>query len=460
MIQIHYALQTCDSSSNQNQERYCSNDRTLISKKCITSFFKSIKYVSNKNTDVYHIIKIFEDKCTEDLKSFLNEIKNLYEDKNITIKIEHTNSSGIMQSIENCYLWLKYNGKDLIFQVQDDYLFTEDSIFQMIDMFMQIYNDINLQPFISGYNDACNWYCKGYRYKSTPRMVVPGMSQYWIQMYDISCSFLTSHFNFIKHWDIMEYFLSLNPTGKDLENVSLNRILVDRNELGLMPFSSISLHMQSETEKDPYIDWTKIWNKQDIKTKLNLPEKVLLNIGSGKDKLNYKSLSDFDEIRMDLDPNVNPDILGNILDLSKFKSESVDVIWASHILEHLHTKQVPEVLKSTYRILKPNGIAIFIVPNLSELGKYLISQNIHEPIYISDAGPITSMDILYGLISGNEYMSHKTGFTEKYAIDLLKNFNLNGYTKTIEHNLFILISKTNMDQICVNVDEVIEEFFK
>ena len=82
-------------------------------------------------------------------------------------------------------------------------------------------------------------------------MVVPGANQYWIQCFDLSCSFLTSHKQFIDNWDMMEYFLSLDPTSKmELENVSLNRILVDRQQLGLMPTSSIILHMQSDFEKE------------------------------------------------------------------------------------------------------------------------------------------------------------------------------------------------------------------
>jgi hypothetical protein len=62
--------------------------------------------------------------------------------------------------------------------------------------------------------------------------------------------------------DDYEKFLNMNPNGEDgnLENVSINKIMVDRGVLGLQPFDSIALHMQSELEKDLYIDWEKRWN--------------------------------------------------------------------------------------------------------------------------------------------------------------------------------------------------------
>lgn len=263
MIDIHYALQICDLSSNQNLERYCSNDRTLISKKCIKSFFQAIKFVSESNSDVRQTIRLFNDKSSKSLLDYVNNLIVDYSTDNIVIELETISESGVMNSIKCCYDWLKLNGKDLVYQVQDDFLFYEDSIYQMIDIFMQIYSDTNQLPIISGYNDPYYW-VNEYKYRPTPRMVVPGSKQYWIQNYNLSCSFMTSRSQFSKNWDLLEYFCSLNPKEKVLENVSLNKILVDRNQLGLIPFTSVCLHMQSETEKDPYLNWKSLWDEQIV----------------------------------------------------------------------------------------------------------------------------------------------------------------------------------------------------
>jgi hypothetical protein len=52
------------------------------------------------------------------------------------------------------------------------------------------------------------------------------------------------------------------------------------------------------------------------------------------------------------------------------------------------------------------------------------SGNLVNPLYVSPAGPITPLDILYGyreyLANGNLYMAHKCGFThETLANNLL-----------------------------------------
>ena len=55
-IQIHYALQTCDVKSYQGQKRYASDDRTLISKKCIKSFLESVSECSLNKPEIQHTI--------------------------------------------------------------------------------------------------------------------------------------------------------------------------------------------------------------------------------------------------------------------------------------------------------------------------------------------------------------------------------------------------------------------
>jgi hypothetical protein len=82
----------------------------------------------------------------------------------------------------------------------------------------------------------------------------------------MSCSFLTSHQQFSQHWDLYNYFFELidkKETNK-LENVSLNYMLAKRGVLGLIPINSLAFHLQSDLEKDPYIDWESLWNSINL----------------------------------------------------------------------------------------------------------------------------------------------------------------------------------------------------
>lgn len=266
-MNIHYALQTCDSSFNQTEKRFCSDTKLEVIKKCVASFFNSIEYVAKNKSDVEHFIKIFDDHSSQDTLDFLIAAKKRYSSKNIFIEIESLENRGIMNSIGSCYSWLLDNGTDLVYQVQDDYLFFETAIFEMVDVYFQLLKDCETDSVVMPYNPPYIWNELGsYYYKhkvSSPRVIVPGSKRYWMQAYDTSCSFMTSANQFRKNADLLEIFIRMDPKDSKLEIISLNRMFTQRGILGIMPMNSVALHMQGEAEKDPYIDWKSLWNSID-----------------------------------------------------------------------------------------------------------------------------------------------------------------------------------------------------
>lgn len=258
MIKTTYALQTHDGGNNQNIKRFATSDRSELTRKCVVSFLQSVVHCAIKVPSSNHIVYIIDDGSSVRTKDWLIEIANAYQQDNVIIHVQLYKELGVMGSIRKCYEILKDANSDLVYQVQDDYLFEKDAIFECIDMFMQIQRDLNTHAVISPYNDTNTWQTT-YRYKVTPRMIVPGIGGYWIQMYDTSCSFLTSKVEFNKHWDLYEVFLN-HPMDNRLEADTLNKMFVTRGVLGLMRFNSAALHLQSDLEKDPYIDWEARWN--------------------------------------------------------------------------------------------------------------------------------------------------------------------------------------------------------
>lgn len=49
-----------------------------------------------------------------------------------------------------------------------------------------------------------------------------------------------------------------------------------------------------------------------------------------------------------------------------FPDSSVDVVYASHVLEHLEHKEAPAFVREIYRALKPNGLIRIVVPDLEK----------------------------------------------------------------------------------------------
>ena len=165
----------------------------------------------------------------------------------------------------------------------------------------------------------------------------------------------------------------------------------------------------------------------------SLNTKKLLNVGCGQSRPEqlplYFQSSQWQEIRLDLDPLVKPDINASIIDMSVIADSSIDAIWSSHNLEHLNFYDVPLALAEFKRILKPNGFSLITLPDLQAVAQQIIEDKLLNVLYESSAGPITVMDILFGhqasIAKGNTFMAHRTGFTGNTLGQALLNAGFN-----------------------------------
>ena len=58
----------------------------------------------------------------------------------------------------------------------------------------------------------------------------------------------------------------------------------------------------------------------------------------------------------------------------RFNDSSVDVVYASHLFEHLSLKSADLFLKNAYRCLKPGGVIRIVVPDLYKISKKYINE--------------------------------------------------------------------------------------
>ncbi|TWH64212.1 putative SAM-dependent methyltransferase [Azomonas agilis] len=150
--------------------------------------------------------------------------------------------------------------------------------------------------------------------------------------------------------------------------------------------------------------------------------KKLLHVGcgmAGPERLpECFRAEDWQEVRLDIDERVKPDIVASLTDLSPVADASVDAIWSSHNLEHLEGCEVPKALQELYRVLKPGGFALITLPDLKAIAQLIVEGKLDSVIYTSPAGPIKAMDMLFGhqqaIAQGNQYMAHRSGFTRDY----------------------------------------------
>jgi SAM-dependent methyltransferase len=145
--------------------------------------------------------------------------------------------------------------------------------------------------------------------------------------------------------------------------------------------------------------------------------RIFLNAGcgSGDDSRLPRFFRKWQQLRVDVDPAMKPDLVASIADLSAISAGEVDAVWSAHCLEHLFAHQVPKALAEFRRVLCKNGFACIIVPDLQAIAEWIATDRLHETVYQSPAGPITAQDMLWGfggaIAQGKTAMAHHCGFT-------------------------------------------------
>jgi predicted SAM-dependent methyltransferase len=99
----------------------------------------------------------------------------------------------------------------------------------------------------------------------------------------------------------------------------------------------------------------------------------------------------------------------DVADLSRFESNTVELIYACHVLEHFKRDDVEQVLREWYRVLIPGGTIRIAVPDFEAVVK--VYQKSKE------------LELIMGLLYGGQddpYNFHRVIFDFKYLKQLLQ----------------------------------------
>jgi predicted SAM-dependent methyltransferase len=160
---------------------------------------------------------------------------------------------------------------------------------------------------------------------------------------------------------------------------------------------------------------------------VNPEGRVYVNIGCG-----VNTGPEF--INVDAVPQAKTHVISDARRLPMFKDNSVDLIYASHVIEHFPRGQIKTALKEWLRMLKPGGVLRFGVPNFDELIR----------MYQKSGNDIDSIvNQLMG--QDGEWDDHHSIWNKEYAEKILKEV---GYAEvrtwdvlTADHHTFT--DKTN-----------------
>jgi predicted SAM-dependent methyltransferase len=138
---------------------------------------------------------------------------------------------------------------------------------------------------------------------------------------------------------------------------------------------------------------------------------IKLHLGCGT-----KHLQDYTNIDIRYLPGV--DEVNNIKFLRNYKENSVDEIYACHVLEHFGRWEYKEVLRRWFHILKPGGQLRLSIPNFSAICSYYIKTGDLQPL----------IGLLYG---GQDYNENYHYITFDYST-LSNDLKSIGYSRIIE----------------------------
>lgn len=139
---------------------------------------------------------------------------------------------------------------------------------------------------------------------------------------------------------------------------------------------------------------------------------VVLDAGSGPESRAGERFPGWEIVRLDSDPDVSPDVVGDIRDIP-LPNETFDAVWCSHALEHLYEHEVPGALAELRRVLRPGGEIIVSVPDLRAVAREIVEGRLTDTLYDSDAGPIRPLDVVYGFqpyVRREMLYAHRIGF--------------------------------------------------
>ena len=120
------------------------------------------------------------------------------------------------------------------------------------------------------------------------------------------------------------------------------------------------------------------WNKQKgAFFKTSTKNKQCLNLGSGLDpQPGY--------INCDINPEVNPDKVIDVLKVFPYEDSSIDIVRAYDFLEHIPLGKTIQVINEIWRVLKPDGIFDSFTPD-AEFGQGAFQDPTHLSFWVENS---------------------------------------------------------------------------
>lgn len=244
MPDLTIILRTCDKvekfSTHNGLPRIFGHKSDII-KRCYTSLSNSIDYAIDKNIKLDFII--IDDKSSKDIKHHL--VYNGPLKFSSPLLLYNVNGNGNGDSLRTCYQYAKDNCEDqLIFFIEDDYLFEESAIYECYKMALDAPNVFNKDVCIHPV-DYPDRYTNLY-----PSWIVLGEKRHWRTIQHTTGTFLINHKILIDQWDKYWAFAKIGKEPGVTEDTTINAVY--KTYPCLSPIPTLAEHYQEEFTLSPF----------------------------------------------------------------------------------------------------------------------------------------------------------------------------------------------------------------
>lgn len=123
------------------------------------------------------------------------------------------------------------------------------------------------------------------------------------------------------------------------------------------------------------------------------------------------------------------DFIGDISDLSQFDENSIEEIYASHVLEHVKQSSVLLTLRGLNRIIKVGGLLYISVPDLDILAHTFINPS---------ASPQVKFHVMRMIFGGqvDQFDFHYFGWNQLFLTEFLTEAGFSEIARVVSFGLF------------------------
>ena len=255
-MRLEIILRTHDQSNvHTDRQRYCGMDKKTLILGCLTSLINSGNQVQNHTIN----FKILDDHSSSEFKQ---ELYNCFEHSKWPYELYNLSKPGYNYSALKQFEFCRDSEADLVYSVEDDYLHCTSALTEMLDSY-QLFKDKSGQEIVIYPFDMPDDYVPPHM---QPCFVVHGSNRHWKTGIWTTNTFMLRPEVLQNHWPVFEklateYDPDYSKPGEHVhEGNTICNIWKDHS-LRFNPIQSLALHMQFDTQMDPYIDWKSWWKE-------------------------------------------------------------------------------------------------------------------------------------------------------------------------------------------------------